>query len=138
MSVSSRLYQTYHEAKGNKWFHYFATFCRIALAVAFIISASVKIRGERFAAGLPVNNPLGHYFEALLHTGYYYTFIGIGQLLIAILLLIPRTASLGALMYFPVALNICVLSYASGSKAPGSRLSCCWPVYFYCVGITTD
>ncbi len=112
MSVSSRLYQTYHEAKGNKWFHYFATFCRIALAVAFIISASVKIRGEQFAAGLPVNNPLGHYFEALLHTGYYYTFIGIGQLLIAILLLIPRTASLGALMYFPVALNICVLTYA--------------------------
>src|ERR1043165_2511174 len=112
MSLASRVNQVYYDAKGNKWFHYFAIFCRLSLAAAFIISAIVKIRGERFAAGLPVNNPLGHYFEALYHTGYYYTFIGIGQLFIAILLLIPRTAPLGALMYFPVILNICVLTYA--------------------------
>jgi uncharacterized membrane protein YphA (DoxX/SURF4 family) len=84
----------YNEAKGNKWYHYFAIFCRIVLALAFIISAIVKIRGERFASGLSVNNPMGHYFEALYNTEYYYTFIGIAQLLIAILLLIPRTAFL--------------------------------------------
>jgi len=102
----------YHEAKGNKWHYYFAIFCRIVLALAFIISAIVKIRGERFAAGLSVNNPMGHYLQALYETEYYYTFIGIGQLIIALLLLIPRTAALGALMYFPVILNICVLTYA--------------------------
>jgi len=112
MSLSGRFNQVYYEARGNKWYHYFAVFCRLALALAFIISAIVKIRGERFASGLPVNNPMGHYFEALYHTGYYYTFIGIAQLLIAILLLIPRTAFLGALMYFPVILNICILTYA--------------------------
>jgi len=112
MSLSSRLSHVYHEAKGNKWFHYFAVFCRLMLALSFIISAIVKIRGERFAAGLSVNNPMGHYFEALYHTGYYYTFIGISQLIIALLLLIPRTTVLGALMYFPVALNICILTYA--------------------------
>jgi len=112
MSLSNRFNQIYYEAKGNKWYHYFAVFCRIVLALAFIISAIVKIRGERFAAGLPVNNPMGHYFEALYHTGYYYTFIGIAQLLIAILLLIPRTAFFGALMYFPIILNICILTYA--------------------------
>jgi uncharacterized membrane protein YphA (DoxX/SURF4 family) len=112
MGVTVRLNQAYHEAKGNKWFHYFAVFCRIVLALAFIISAMVKIRGERFVAGLPVNNPMGHYLEALYYTEYYYTFIGIGQLIIALLLLIPRTAALGALMYFPIILNICVLTYA--------------------------
>src|SRR5690606_7542779 len=32
----------------------------------------------------------------------------------AILLLIPRTATLGALIYFPVILNICILSLAVG------------------------
>ncbi|MDB5243210.1 MAG: hypothetical protein JWP57_3835, partial [Spirosoma sp.] len=31
---------------------------------------------------------------------------------IALLLLIPRTALLGALMYFPIILNICILAYA--------------------------
>ncbi|HSF52280.1 MAG TPA: hypothetical protein VLA71_00930, partial [Algoriphagus sp.] len=60
-------YYTY--AKGNKWYGYFAVFCRFALAVAFIISGFVKIKGERFAAGLPSNHPLGHYFDALLTTG---------------------------------------------------------------------
>ena len=112
MSLSNKFNQVYYEARGNKWFHYFAVFCRIMLALAFIIAGLVKIRGERFAAGLPVNNPMGHYLEALYHTGYYYTFIGIAQLLIAILLLIPRTAFLGALMYFPIILNICILTYA--------------------------
>ena len=112
MSISGRLNHAYHEAKGNRWFHYFAIFCRIVLALAFIISAIVKIRGERFAAGLSVNNPMGHYLQALYETEYYYTFIGIGQLFIALLLLIPRTAALGALLYFPVILNICVLTYA--------------------------
>lgn len=112
MSISNRLSQFYYEAKGNKWYHYFAIFCRIALAIAFIISGIVKIKGERFAAGLPVNNPIGHYFEALYHTGFYYTFLGISQLIIALLLLIPRTALLGALLYFPVIVNIFVLTYA--------------------------
>ena len=112
MSLSSRFNQVYYEAKGNKWFHYFAVFCRIMLALAFIIAGFVKIRGERFASGLSVNNPMGHYLEALYHTGYYYTFLGVAQLLIAILLLIPRTAFLGALMYFPIILNICILTYA--------------------------
>ena len=134
MSIPGRQTHVYYEAKGNKWFHYFAVFCRIVLALAFIISAIVKLRGERFAAGLPVNNPMGHYLEALYYTEYYYTFIGVGQLFIALLLLIPRTAPLGALMYFPVILNICILTYAVRFVLPHS---CCWPVYIYCAGTTT-
>ncbi|MEO6327818.1 MAG: MauE/DoxX family redox-associated membrane protein [Ginsengibacter sp.] len=121
MSVSNRLNHAYHEAKGNKWFHYFAAFCRIVLALAFIISAIVKIRGERFASGLSANNPMGHYLEALYYTEYYYTFIGIAQLLIALLLLFPRTAPLGALMFFPVILNICILTYAV--RFEGTRIT---------------
>lgn len=112
MNISGWISKLYYDARGNRWYNYFAVFCRITLAIAFIISGIVKIKGERFAEGLSVNNPLGHYFQALYETEYYYTFIGIGQLIIALLLLIPRTAFLGALMYFPVILNICVLTYA--------------------------
>lgn len=72
----------------------------------------VKILGERFASGLSTVHPMGAYLEALHHTGYYYTFIGIAQVLAAILLIIPRTVTLGALLYFPIILNICVLSFA--------------------------
>ncbi|HMG67529.1 MAG TPA: hypothetical protein VK588_07580 [Chitinophagaceae bacterium] len=109
----NRIEEIYYEAKADPWFKRFAIFCRIALAVSFIPAGYVKIMGERFAAGLSPNNPLGHYFEALHLTGYYYTFIGIAQIIIAILLLIPRTPLLGALMYFPIIVNICVLTYAT-------------------------
>jgi uncharacterized membrane protein YphA (DoxX/SURF4 family) len=113
--------EIYYEAKSDKWFQNFAVFCRVALAASFLPAGFVKIMGERFAAGLPSNNPLGHYFDALHLTGYYYTFIGIAQVIIAILLLIPRTSLLGALMYFPIIINICVLTYAT--RFDGTRLN---------------
>ncbi|HEY4287438.1 MAG TPA: hypothetical protein VGN00_10100 [Puia sp.] len=108
-----RIEEIYYEAKSDKWFRRFAVFCRIVLAASFIPAGIVKIMGQRFAEGLPSNNPLGHYFDALQLTGYYYTFIGIVQIITAILLLIPRTSLLGALMYFPIITNICVLTYAT-------------------------
>lgn len=115
-----RIEEIYYEAKSDKWIRGFAVFCRVALAASFIPSGYVKIMGERFAAGLPSNNPLGHYFDALQQTGYYYTFIGIAQIITAVFLLIPRTSLLGALMYFPIIVNICVLSYAT--RFNGTRI----------------
>ncbi len=67
---------------------------------------------ERFASGLSEIHPMGAYLTALYHTGYYYPFIGIAQIVAAILLIIPRTVILGALLYFPIIVNICVLSLA--------------------------
>jgi uncharacterized membrane protein YphA (DoxX/SURF4 family) len=110
----------YAELKRNKWLRYFAIFCRIVLALGFIPSGIVKLMGERFT-GLPPNHPLGHYFDALHLTGYYYTFIGVGQLIAALLLLIPRTALLGAIIYFPIILNICVLAHAV--RFEGTRIT---------------
>lgn len=120
MNVLTRFEQYYYEAKENKWFRYFSVFCRIVLALGFIPSGIVKIMGERFTA-LPSHHPLGHYFDALHSTGYYYTFIGIMQVTTAILLLIPRAAVLGAILYFPIILNICVLAYAV--RFEGTRIT---------------
>jgi len=120
MSLLTELERLYGELKRNKWLRYFAIFCRIALALGFIPSGIVKVRGERFT-GLPSNHPLGHYFDALYLTGYYYTFIGVVQLVTALLLLIPRTALLGAMLYFPIILNICVLTYAV--RFEGTRIA---------------
>src|SRR5882757_10029555 len=116
----NRIEELYYEAKADAWFQRFAVFCRIALAASFIPAGYIKIMGERFAAGLPSNNPLGHYFDALHLTGYYYTFIGVAQIITAILLLIPRTSLLGAIMYFIFIVNICVLTYAT--RFDGTRL----------------
>jgi uncharacterized membrane protein YphA (DoxX/SURF4 family) len=120
MSIFGKLVRWYYDAKENKWMRYFTIFCRIVLALGFIPSGMVKIMGERFTA-LSVNHPLGHYLEALYYTGYYYTFIGVLQVIVAILLLIPRTALLGAVMYFPIILNICMLAYAV--RFEGTRIT---------------
>ena len=112
MSSISTFENFYLKIKGNRWYWLFSIFCRITLAYAFIVAGLVKIVGERFASGLSVLHPMGSYLEALHHTGYYYTFIGIAQVIAAILLLIPRTVTLGALLYFPIIVNIWLLSYA--------------------------
>lgn len=112
MSISSTLERLHSQAKGNLWLWLFSIFCRLALAAGFFPSGMVKIVGERFASGLSANHPMGSYLVALHQTGYYYTFIGVVQVAAAIMLLIPRTVTLGAFLYFPIILNIAILTYA--------------------------
>lgn len=119
MSLIAQFERVYGELKRNKWLRRFAVFCRLALALGFIPASLVKLRGERFTA-LPSHHPLGHYFDALLLTGFYYTFIGAAQIAASLLLLIPRTALVGAIIYFPIILNICVLTYAT--RFDGTRI----------------
>lgn len=111
MSFSSTLDNIHAKARQKRWLRYFTVFTRIMLALGFLPSGIVKIMGERFTS-LSVNHPMGHYLEALHRTGFYYPFIGVMQVTAAILLLIPRTATLGVLIYFPIILNICILSLA--------------------------
>ena|SRR5688572_18124541 len=111
MSISSTLNQVHSKAKQNRWLWYFAVFNRIGLAMGFLPSGFVKINGEHFTV-LTGCHPMGRYLDAIYQTGYYYTFVGIMQVTAAVLLLIPRTATLGAVLYFPIILNICILSLA--------------------------
>lgn len=112
MKLINKFEKIYAAAKSNRWYWLFSIFCRLSLAYAFIAAGMVKILGERFASGLSIIHPMGSYLEALHHTGFYYTFIGYAQVIAAILLLIPRTVVLGAIIYFPIILNICILSIA--------------------------
>ena len=112
MSFLRRLDTTHVNIRQNRWHWLFQIFCRFALALGFIPAGITKILGERFASGLSIIHPMGSYLEALHETGYYYTFIGVFQVIAGILLIIPRTVLLGALIYFPIILNICILSFA--------------------------
>lgn len=111
-NISKKLEAYYFQIKKNRWHWIFQLLCRILLAYAFIVAGMVKILGERFASGLSEIHPMGAYLEALHHTGYYYTFIGYAQVTAGILLLLPRTVLMGALLYLPIIVNIWILSYA--------------------------
>lgn len=134
MSLTEKLDRFHAKVRSNVWMRYFTVFTRLALVAGFLPAGYVKIIGERFT-DLHNNQPMGHYLEALHHTGYYYTFVGYAQILAAILLLIPRTVVLGTLLYLPIILNICILSFAvrfEGSllTAPLMVIACiyllCW------------
>lgn len=111
MNLSSTLDGIHIKARKNRWLWFFTIFNRVMLALGFLPSGFVKLNGERFTA-LATTHPMGSFLDAFYHTGFYYTFVGMMQMTAAVLLLIPRTATLGALLYFPIILNICLLSYA--------------------------
>lgn len=95
------------------WTQLFTAFVRCLLALAFIPPSIPKILHRPFT-GLPDTNPVGHYFNALMATGFYYEFIGWTQIIAAALLLIPRTSHIGALMFLPIIVNIAVLTTSVG------------------------
>jgi uncharacterized membrane protein YphA (DoxX/SURF4 family) len=87
----------------------FTVCTRILLALGFLPSGLTKALGNRFTL-LGLDSPIGFFFEAMYRTGFYWRFIGLCQLAAALLLLIPRTATIGALVYFPLILNIFIIT----------------------------
>ena len=105
-----------HASVTGRWYlRLFTVFVRCLLALGFIPPSIPKIMHRPFTV-LPETNPVGAYFHALYNTGFYYEFIGWSQILAALLLLIPRTAHIGAFMFLPVIVNIAVLTTSVGFK----------------------
>jgi len=111
--MSLSLDQLHARLKKNRLLKIFTVFTRILLALAFLPSGLTKVLGNRFTV-LGIDDPVGFFFEALYRTGFYWRFLGICQLTVALLLVIPRTATLGALAYFPLILNIFVITVSMG------------------------
>ena len=101
----------HNEIRSKKLFVLFTWGTRILLALAFLPSGLKKLLGERFTI-LGLDSPVGFFFEALYRAGWYWNFLGFMQLLTALLLLIPRTSFLGAILYLPIIINIFIIVVA--------------------------
>lgn len=84
---------------------------RALFAAAFVPTGMVKLLGQRFTL-ISTDNPIGALFEALYQAGPYWRFIGASQVLAGLLLLVPRTATLGALVTAPIVVNILAITVA--------------------------
>lgn len=111
MSLENNLDSIHARVKQIKLLQYFTAFNRVILAIAFIPSGMTKLLGNRFTV-LPLDNPVGFFFEAFYQAHGWYRFVGFAQVLAAILLLIPRTATLGAAIFFPIVLNIMLVTWS--------------------------
>jgi hypothetical protein len=113
MSLENILDTIHERMTRNRLLQIFTVATRLLLFIGFTPPSLVKIMNKPFTI-LPDSNPVGHYFNALYQTGFYYQFIGWSQLIAAVLLLFPRTAHLGALMFLPIIVNIAVLTTSVG------------------------
>ncbi|MGH7468637.1 MAG: MauE/DoxX family redox-associated membrane protein, partial [Longimicrobiales bacterium] len=92
---------------------------RFFLAVVFIVYGLTKLLGGQFNYGDWTLDKKTVDGTSLVWAFYGYSpvyarFLGLTELIPAILLLIPRTATVGALMLFMVTLNVTVLDFAFG------------------------
>ncbi len=113
MKIEAFLDDLHARVTSSKILQIFTAFTRILLFIGFTPPSIKKILNHPFTV-LPDSHPVGHYFNALYQTGFYYQFIGWAQLLAAVLLLFPRTAHIGALMFLPIIANIAVLTTSVG------------------------
>jgi len=94
-------------------------YTRYLIGGAFVFASLIKIKGIRFTSESGELNPINsawHFFETMYQSGLYWKFIGIGQLIAGLLLMTQRFSKLGALINFPIILNIFIitLSYSFG------------------------
>lgn len=115
MKLETFLDKMHERAISSRFLQLFTVFVRVLLAVGFIPPSIPKILHKPFTV-LPDSNPVGHYFNALYDTGFYYEFIGWSQLIASLLLLFPRTAHIGALMFLPIIANVAILTTSIGFK----------------------
>lgn len=99
----------------------FTIMVRVLLALAFVPSGLVKIMGKPFTT-LPASDPVGYFFAGFFSAHSYYRFVGVAQWVAGLLLLIPRTATLGALLYLPIIVNIFAITVSIGPAFAGTRV----------------
>ena len=112
MTVIEKLHNRIYN---KKMFILFTWGTRILLFLAFLPSGLKKILGERFTI-LEIETPVGFFFEGLYRTGFYWNFLGFMQLFAGVLLLIPRTAFFGAILYMPIIINIFIIVVSMNFK----------------------
>ena len=109
-AVEARMDALHARVVSEAWMRLFAATTRGMLAIAFIIAGYRKVGGNPFAPGVPTDTPIGDYFDASWRTGEYYWVVGATQIAAGVLLLFPATCLLAAVIYFPIILNIIVLT----------------------------
>lgn len=95
--------------RSNKVFHIFIINLRILLGIAFIPSGMTKLFGREFTT-LSSQTEIGFFFEGLYQSGFYWIFIGLCQVLTAFLLMTQKLATLGAIFFFVIIVNIFIIT----------------------------
>ena len=87
----------------------FTAFTRVLLAFGFVYAGLRKTGGAQFG-GADLSLPSNAFLEAFYRAPVLYAFVGWAQIVSGLLLLWPRTALLGVVVYTPIILNIVLIN----------------------------
>jgi len=101
--------------------------CRIYLAMMFLLYGAVKIFPGQFPTGPFVYDSTQDSAMMLAwrffgYSQFYNYFIAAGEIVAALLLLLPRTATLGIVILLPITVNITVIDYCFDISAKSFSL----------------
>ncbi|MBA2539447.1 MAG: hypothetical protein H0V17_07430 [Deltaproteobacteria bacterium] len=100
-------------ARRVRWINVAVVILRILIAFAFVPAALKKVLDQPFTD--PANHGTFHDFLHAFHaTGWFYTFVGVMQLVAAALLFTQRFALIGALIALPMLSAISVFCWSTG------------------------
>ncbi|RAV99519.1 hypothetical protein [Pseudochryseolinea flava] len=113
------MFRIIDKLKGYLVIKLFTIYLRYLIGFAFVFASFIKMKGERFTS-IPATEPIGYFFEAMYQTGFYWRFLGVGQFVAGALLMSQRFSTLGALLFFPIILNVFMITHAIdfGSGTP--------------------
>lgn len=99
--------------KQQKYFQIFTIYLRYLIGGAFVYASIIKIEGGRFTGESGEHVPIDeawHFFETMYRSGLYWKFLGMSQLVAGGLLMTQKFSKLGALVFFPISINIFVIT----------------------------
>ncbi len=101
--------------KENKLLIVFYWFLKIILGIGFVLSGLRKMPNIKFTT-LPIDNPVGLFFEGMYASGFYWNFIGYYQIIVGLLLMTKWFQRLTPILLFPVSVSIFLVSVSLNMK----------------------
>lgn len=99
----------FYKVQQSKLIQWIIIHIRYLIALAFVPSGFTKLIGERFTQ-LPKSEAVGQFFEVIYQSGMYYNFLGLAQIITAILLITQRFALIGTLLFLAITSNIWMIT----------------------------
>lgn len=122
---ASWLVRVVQRARQRRGLHLFAANLRIFIGFAMLPAGLKKVLGEPFTD--PGNvGPFHDFLHAFHDTGFFYPFVGLTQVLIALLLMTQRFALVGAMLLLPVLTTILVFCWSTAVYPTASVVTLMW------------
>lgn len=109
----------------KRWANLMVVNLRILLGFAFLPAGLKKVLGQRFT-DVANHGPFHDFLHAFFATGFFYSFVGVTQLVAALLLMTQRFALLGALLALPIFSAILAFCWSTGVVPTAVMVTLMW------------